>query len=98
MPPYAYPIKINREKQVIRFHEHKGIESNSLTLEDLQFVGQDKFSICEKEVETGIGCYPEGYIITVYRSRLETDEEYNKRIASEEAYMAEYNKRHPKTV
>lgn len=87
MPAYAYPIKINREKQIIHFDEEREIESNSLTLAALQFIGDDPFSVHENEWG--------GYTISVSRSRLETDVECHTRVAREESYMAEYRKRHP---
>ena len=85
MPAYMYPINIKREPKIIRFQETKQIESDILSLKDLQFVGEDKFDIELSPYNT--------YIITVYRSRLETSKEMNDRILKEENYMKEYNKR-----
>ena len=93
MPAYAYPIKVNRRRQTIQFDETKRIESDSLILEDFKFVGDDAFSI---SLPDDWGGFNSGYIISVSRSRLETIEERNNRIAKEESYMVEYNKRHTK--
>jgi hypothetical protein len=93
MPAYAYSIKINRNRERIYFDETVRIESDSLALADLAFVGDDFFTICEGEAETGIGCFASGYVIRVSRSRMETDDEMNTRISRGESYMAEYNRR-----
>ena len=85
MPPYAYPIKIDRKRQKIAFQENKTFE-NMLTLADLKFVGNDPFSVDRD----GHGYHE----ITVYRNRLETDQERDIRVAREESYMKEYNRRH----
>jgi hypothetical protein len=85
MPAYAYPITIHREKQRVQYDETAIIEANSLTLKDLEFVGPDSFSVQEQEWG--------GYVITVSRSRMETDAERESRVAREESYMTEYNKR-----
>ena len=70
MPAYAYPIKIRKNKQWFYFDEIHELESNLLTLEALQFVGNDAFSICPPAEG-----FNSGYVINVSRSRLETDEE-----------------------
>ncbi len=88
MGAYMYPIEINRKRQTIAFQEIKELENDSLTLEDLQFVGDDCFSVEPGEFR--------GHIVIVSRNRLETDNEFETRIAREESYMTEYNKRHPK--
>ena len=83
MPPYAYPIKIDRNRQKIVFQENKTFE-NMLTLADLKFVGNDPFDVTRDAYD-----YHE---ITVYRTRLETDQERDIRVAQEESYMKEYNR------
>jgi len=87
MGAYMYPIRIIKAKQTVYFDEVVRLEG-TLTLEGLQFVGDDPFDAEVFEVGTG-------YEITVYRHRKETNEERKSRVAGEEAYMAEYNKRHP---
>lgn len=86
MPAYAYPILIRRENLQVHFLEERLIESDRLTLADLQFAGADKFTVSEAEDQAG-------YLVSVSRSRLETDEERDLRVAREEAYMAEYRRR-----
>jgi hypothetical protein len=83
-----YPIVIKREKQIVRFDEVVKIEDNGLTIAALQFVGEDRFTVFSDNYD--------GYIIRVQRTRLETDEERDARVSREEAYMAEYHRRHPK--
>jgi hypothetical protein len=93
MPAYLYPITIKRNHQTICYEETKTIENDRLTLKDLAFVGEDKFMVEELSRQ-------EGYCITAFRSRKETDSERDFRVAGEEAYMAEYTRRkelrHPK--
>lgn len=85
MPAYAYAIQIKPKKQVVTFNEEREFQSNSLTLSDLAFVGDDPFSVHEHEWS--------GYTISVARTRLETDEERDTRVARERAYMEEYTRR-----
>lgn len=85
MGPYAYPITIHRKPQLIHFQETRDIDDGMIHLLDLAFVGSDAFSI-----ETTRN----GYQITVQRNRYETAEECERRVASEERYMVEYNARH----
>ncbi len=49
-------------------------------------MGEDSFAI--DPIEGSAGCK-----VTVERKRLETDSEMAARVAKEEAYMEEYNKR-----
>ncbi|UYZ60067.1 hypothetical protein [Hymenobacter latericus] len=85
MPAFAYPIKINRSKEVIPATFTEYTDSTRLTLKELEpIVGANPFSVSEDT---------SGYRIEVYATRLETDEEYNARISRQEAYMAEYNRR-----
>lgn len=93
MPAYAYPIQIKRKRQTIRFEEKVKLTEDWLTLPTLAFVGNDTFSICETEHDSGTGTYTSGYTVTVNRQRPETDDEMNTRIASEESYMREYERR-----
>jgi hypothetical protein len=90
MPAYAYPITVHRSRLQVRFEDVKEFDSDFLTLADLQFVGEDSFYVNARD--NG------GYRITVSRSRLETVEERNSRVAKEESYMTEYLKRHPGKV
>ena len=85
MPAYMYPININRKPKTICYRETKVIEVDFLNLNDLAFVGSDRFEIEQ---------IPFGYEITVYRTKLETKKQMQDRIKREEAYMVEYNKRH----
>lgn len=87
MPAYAYPITIRRNKLTIQFDELVKIENDSLTLSDLQFVGDDSFSIHAGELGEP------SYTVSVSRSRLETDDELAARVTREESYMAEYHRR-----
>lgn len=80
-----YPIRVDKKRQTIDFDETVFIDSNSLTLEALKFVGEDAFSVHVDDYD--------GYKISVSRSRLESEEERDIRVAKEEAYMAEYRKR-----
>lgn len=89
MSAYAYPIIIDYDKKTINETEIYYIEEDVITIKVLSdIVGENKFSILEKEVPSD-----PAYKIEVYHSRLETDKEYNERIKKEESYMAEYNKR-----
>lgn len=84
MGTYMYEIKINREPQIVRYEEERKIESCLLQLSDLQFVGSDKFDIeCDSDKNV--------YTVTVYRERLETEDECSRRVLSEERYN-EYRK------
>lgn len=98
MPAYAYPIKVDREKKTITYWEDHNIDEDRLTLALLApIVGEWTFTISEREVDTGIGSMPdEGYTVSVFKSRQETDEELKARVCREESYMSEYNKRNPK--
>lgn len=90
MAAYAYPIIIKLKKQRIWFDEVHQIESDSLTLKELKFIGDASFSILERDEESG---FSSGYTICVHRSRLETADEQLKRIQRERAYMKEFNRR-----
>lgn len=91
MPAYAYPITIKRKKQLISFDERHEI-APPLTLELLAPIVEDNaFTIQEDDAQ-----FSNSYILTVHKSRLETDEEQTARIDKEKRYMIEYKKRHPK--
>lgn len=90
MPPWAYPIIIQRDRQRINYTETKRISASNLFLDDLIFVGDNGFEIDRSEFDS------DDWTITVYRHRLETGEERDRRVAEEEAYMTEYNRRHHK--
>jgi hypothetical protein len=79
MPAYAYPITIDRRFKKINFDEIREFDSDLLTLEDLQFCGDDPFSISKKDWRDG-----GGYILNVSRTRKETEEERSIRIARAE--------------
>lgn len=86
MPPYAYPITINLDRQIVKYSVDHKIYEDPLTLKILtRIVGDNEFSI--ENVD-----YKE-YDVTVFKTRYETDEEMNSRIAREQAYMNEYNRR-----
>lgn len=89
MPAYAYPIRINRNREMVRFEENVTLQDDWLTLPALAFVGNDTFTVGQDEC--GL------WVICVNRQRPETDEEMNARIARGESYMAEYNRRQANT-
>lgn len=91
MNDYLYPIKIKKWPQVICFEEYHVFPIDQFKLSDLSFVGEDSFAI--DPIEGSAGCK-----VTVERKRLETDSEMATRVAKEEAYMGEYNKRNKKKV
>ena len=93
MPAYAYPIVIKREKQEVKDQREITLESRLFTLQDLRnhVAEGEMFSIDKME-----GYFGDAIILTVYKTRLETDEELRARVESEEKYMEEYNKRHKK--
>lgn len=86
-----YPIKIERLPQYILLEEYHVFPSNKFRLSDLNFVGDRSFTIEQIESDGSSGC-----VVTVERVRLETDLEVAARVAKEEAYMKEYNKRNKK--
>jgi len=88
MAAYAYPIKINRRRQRIDYVDRRDVlvTGGYLTLSDLSFLNEDdSFSIAF--VDTNM------YEVDILRSRLETKEERDTRVAREESYMTEYEKR-----
>lgn len=87
MGAYMYPIKIDRQKKVIPIPFTETIEDQkSLTLKVLEDIaGGTDFDI---ELDSY-----NRYVVTVHHIRLETDKEYNSRIAKEKAYMKEYHRR-----
>jgi len=95
MGMYMYPIKVSKKKQHVKVIEQHTLENGLLTLADLrQYLKEgDKFSI--SEIESGVFSYET--ILTVHKTRLETNEERDLRVNRELSYMAEYNKRH-KTI
>lgn len=90
MAAYAYAIQVKPDHQTIIFEESKTIENDALYLADLAFIGADMFSIHERDWRDG-----GGYLISVRRSRLETDQERDDRVTRERAYMAEFLRRNP---
>lgn len=96
MPAYAYRIIVKKQKQRVNDNKTFIIEGDSLTLDALREAGiaeGETFSISETTHNSGIESYSEGYEINVQRTRLETKEERDTRVAKEESYMAEYNRR-----
>lgn len=88
MPAYAYAIKIDRNRQTVSETLHRKLPDEELSLSDLRDLGV-------KETDTFYIASDEKTML-IYRKRPETDEEMSKRIAKEENYMKEYNKRHGK--
>ena len=91
MPAYAYPIQIRPHHLSVGFEEIRTIDDrNFLTLEDFAFILPGDVFFVGAGGEDGWGC---GYVITVRRTRLETDAERDTRVARETAYMQEYTRR-----
>ena len=93
MPAYAYAITVNPKHEVISFNETRDIHKEDLTLADLEWVGEDTFSIQDGvDNDNGVreGCF---YRVYAHRSRLETDEERDTRVRRERQYVAEYERR-----
>ena len=88
MPAYAYPIKIERERKTFTYYDTHEFNADELTVSDLQAIAGDNPFTVEREEECGVY-----YIIDVKKQRVESDEEYDKRIKKQEAYMAEYERR-----
>ena len=89
MAPYAYAIKIDYNKKELTTTSAHLIPDGVLNIEKLKkFVGDNDFYF-----ETDESDFGSRLLLTIIYKRLETDEEYAKRIESEEAYMAEYRKR-----
>jgi hypothetical protein len=87
MPAYAYPINIDRNNKEIQYTDRYELDNDSLVISDLSsIVGNDRFSIDSEELL-------DGYVVTVYRSKLESDEVRDKRVAKEVRYMEEYTRR-----
>lgn len=90
MPEDEKPIQIKRSRQTVSYEESRTVDGSTLlTLKDLEWIGGDAFSVKAPDPEE------EGYcggcvVITVYRSREETDEEMQTRIAREEHYVSDY--------
>lgn len=89
---YLYPITIKPEHQSVHYEQTVEINDNALTLAALAFVGTDTFSI-----QCGDSIHDAPYTVSVSRTRLETDEERDLRVARETSYMDEYRRRHPTT-
>ena len=94
MPPYAYPIIIKREPQLISYQKEIELGTGSdsvLTLAKLREHGvTEEHSFWTYETDEGL--HSTNYLI-IAGERLETPEELKIRIEKEEAYMVEYNKR-----
>jgi hypothetical protein len=94
MPAYAYPIQIKREPQKVKYQKQFELESALLTLSELRkYVSEDEQFAINEEGEPPFG---DKIVLHVYGYRMETNEELRTRVAKEEAYMEEYNKRHKK--
>ena len=91
MGPYAYPITINREPQMIRVSEIYEI-TETVTIAYLESLGigrDDHFSINYKEWDDA-----ENDTVSVTRRRLENADELALRLAKEDTYMAHYAEYH----
>lgn len=94
MPPYAYPIVIKKDPQLIRYNREVEIESDVLTLEIVteNIKPGELFSVHQKDG----GMFGGPHFLSIVGERLETPEEVAIRVEKEEKYMAEYNKRQAK--
>lgn len=93
MGAYMYAIEIKREPQKVRYQRKVELDGPVLTLSMLrELVTEDEIFSVE---ETEGGIYSTIYL-SIDGYRMETPEETAKRVASEEAYMIEYNKRKSK--
>jgi hypothetical protein len=94
MNDFLYPIKIKKWPQSILFEEYHVFQTNKFKLSDLNFVGDDSFTFepTKSLLDASSGC-----LLTVAKTRLETDLEMAARVAKEETYMEEYNKRNNKS-
>lgn len=86
---YAYPIIIDENKKIIKYPV-KITLSEYITLAKLsEYLGVDEnFSISLNTKN----CFSKVYEIEIIRTRLETDEERDTRVAQEKLYMENYNK------
>lgn len=89
MGAYMYPIKIKRKPQRIPFEKEIVLHRDILTLDLLRkHVGEkERFSVYRDVCS-------EYTTLTVYSSRLETEEELKIRVKKEEKYMENYTKFH----
>lgn len=90
MAAYAYPIIIKPEKQVVKYSRQINLPDEPLSLSLLRdyVTEDDTFTITENDWSI----YP---VLTIFKTRLETDKEQQERVNKETAYTVEYNKRHP---
>ncbi|HUM42161.1 MAG TPA: hypothetical protein PKI14_04355 [Fervidobacterium sp.] len=89
MAGYAYAIQIDYKKQKITNTRAHRLSSNTTNIDKLKkLTGDNDFYFDTDEV---FG--ENGMLLYVIEKRLETDAEQADRIAKEEAYMVEYNKR-----
>lgn len=86
MPAYAYPIEVKYEPQELSFTDTMEVEPPLSMGVLFGFTGNNPFDT-DYDEDTNL------YTITVYKKRLESNEELHRRLAREEAYMAEYHKR-----
>lgn len=85
MGMYMYPIKINRELEIVRYDKVFDLEELELSLDQLkQYVSNDETFTIDND----------NYKIYVYGKRFETNEEFEARVAKEEQYMINYTKFH----
>lgn len=92
MPAYAYAININRDKKTIHEDKEEIIEGPLSIAKLSPVVGDNSFTVSERDWQDG-----GGYLITIHIKRLETDIELAARVAKEERYMEEYNRRNGKS-
>ena len=81
MPAYAYPIKVNYDREIVRTEHCKRID-NRLTVKKLKaIVGDTVFSIAPDDEQ-----FSTDYLVSWATKRPETDEEMTARIKKGETY------------
>ena len=89
MGAYMYPITINRNPQKVTYSRTEYLDDMEMSLSELRkYVEED---------ET-FEFFSEDFELKIYGNRLETEEEMNRRVAKEEAYMKGYNEFHAKKL
>ena len=93
MPAYAYPITRVMHKKEVRFTEEVKFDAEHMfSKEDFEVAGDDLFHI--EYDETYGGQFPDRQLVmTIHRTRMETDDEFQNRFNREEEYMKEYYRR-----
>lgn len=93
MGAYAYPITINRKRKRINTQRRVPKPESLTKAWIVENCADDECFEVENGAYYGSGDVETEPCVTFFGSRLETNEEYQKRIAREEAYMVEYNRR-----